>query len=105
MLPQASYTWMPWARSHTTGGCPPIDRGSNVLSFSRIGTACGGGIGVAMRRYLVLTLGTSCGCEVNQLMGVARLQHEIGRVPVFRGPIGYGRRRDCMPVVPLRIAG
>src|ERR1043166_7993039 len=69
------------ARSHTKGGWPRIDCGSNCRSFSNVDNESGCGNGVTMRRCLVSTRGTFRGVKPNSLPIVG------GSLP--RGGEGY----------------
>src|SRR6059058_2542636 len=66
-LPYLSYTEILSAWSQTNGGWPRMDCGSNLRSFSRVATESGCGSGVAIKRYLVSTRGTSRGAMLNSL--------------------------------------
>src|ERR1035441_7162335 len=74
-LPYLSNTNTSSARSHTNGGWPRMDCGSNWRSFSSVGSESGCGSLEMIRRYLVSTRGTARGVILNSL------------------PISYGHRR------------
>src|SRR6185295_11959039 len=66
-LPYLSYTKMSSALSHTSGGWPRMEIGSNLRSFSSVGTESGCGSCVTTRRYFVSTRGTGRGTILNSL--------------------------------------
>src|SRR6266567_4701969 len=78
-LPYLSYTETSSARSHTSGGCPRMDCGSNLRSFSSVATESGCGTCVTMRRYFVSTRGTLRGVMLNSLPIKARDIYHPGR--------------------------
>jgi hypothetical protein len=51
------------ALSHTTGGIPSMERGSDSFKAWKMGNDSGTGILVLMVRYLVDTCFTSTGCN------------------------------------------
>src|SRR5207302_10169871 len=63
--PQASNTWKPSARSHTTGGWPRMATGSYCWSFWRMGSDSGTGNSVTILRSGVSTLGMRLGLRSN----------------------------------------
>ena len=62
-LPHGSLTMKSSALSHTMGGCPAMERGSDCPSDSKMGSDSGTGSLVLMRRYFVSTAGTSTGVK------------------------------------------
>src|ERR1041384_5646996 len=84
-LPYLSKTKMSSARSHTIGGWPRMDCGSNGRSVSRIASESGCGNGVTTRRSLVSTRGTSRGVTLNSLPIEDRRTGEQAGVRLERG--------------------
>jgi len=77
LFPHLSNTWNPSALSHTIGGCPIIDRGSDSDRDSKTGIDSGTGILVLIVLYFVFTSGTLTGSRLYFAMMYRLLEVKI----------------------------
>src|SRR5262245_40932491 len=68
-----------------------MDTGSNLLSFSNVGTESGCGSKPEIRRYRVFTRGTACGTMLNSLPISAEFNHAQAHMNTLKAtlPVGY----------------